>query len=77
MAGVWADCVNTKAKQRLHIESELRQAITQGEIEAFYQPIVRISDEKIVGAEALDRWHRDGANMWCLVFLYPLLKIQG
>ncbi len=38
------------------LESDLRLAITRGEIEVHYQPIVRFSDGKTAGFEALARW---------------------
>lgn len=39
------------------LESELRLAITRGEIEVHYQPIVSLADGKTAGFEALARWH--------------------
>ena len=43
-------------------DNELRRACDQGEFEVFYQPQVRLSDNALVGAEALLRWRhpRDG-----------------
>ncbi|MGI4794847.1 MAG: putative bifunctional diguanylate cyclase/phosphodiesterase [Janthinobacterium lividum] len=37
-------------------DNELRRAYDQEEFEVFYQPQVRLSDEALVGAEALLRW---------------------
>lgn len=42
---------------RTSISSGLRQAFERGEFELYYQPQVRLSDEAIVGAEALLRWN--------------------
>jgi diguanylate cyclase (GGDEF)-like protein/PAS domain S-box-containing protein len=44
------------AQVRRTCEQELRQAISQSELELFYQPQVRLEDRRIVGAEALLRW---------------------
>jgi diguanylate cyclase (GGDEF)-like protein/PAS domain S-box-containing protein len=41
---------------RLTLEAELMLALERGEFELFYQPQVRLSDRKLVGAEALIRW---------------------
>ncbi|HEY5072706.1 MAG TPA: bifunctional diguanylate cyclase/phosphodiesterase [Caulobacteraceae bacterium] len=41
---------------RLVIESDLRGAIGRGEIESFFQPIVRLSTGELSGFEALARW---------------------
>jgi diguanylate cyclase (GGDEF)-like protein/PAS domain S-box-containing protein len=38
------------------LEAELRRALDGGEIEVFYQPIVRLSDRTVAGFEALLRW---------------------
>jgi diguanylate cyclase (GGDEF)-like protein len=38
-------------------ESELRNAVSEGRLELFYQPQVQLSDRHIIGAEALLRWH--------------------
>jgi diguanylate cyclase (GGDEF)-like protein len=38
------------------LESELRHALEEKQIEVFYQPIVRLSDRSIAGFEALARW---------------------
>ena len=44
------------ALARRTCESELRDAVAQGELEMFFQPQVRLADRCIVGAEALLRW---------------------
>jgi len=38
------------------LESALRSALDQGTLRLHYQPVVRISDRAIIGAEALLRW---------------------
>ena len=36
---------------------DLRQALLEGQLEVFYQPIIDLANERIVKAEALLRWH--------------------
>ena len=48
--------MNGDTLERLMLESELRHAIAAGQLRAFYQPKVRLSDSQPVGAEALVRW---------------------
>ncbi|HUH06855.1 MAG TPA: EAL domain-containing protein [Egibacteraceae bacterium] len=42
--------------QRVRVEGSLRGAVAEGQLRVLYQPIVRLDDERIVGAEALVRW---------------------
>lgn len=49
--------MNTKAQSRLKTENELREALRMQQFELFYQPKVRLSDNRIIGVEALIRWH--------------------
>ncbi|HEY1741456.1 MAG TPA: EAL domain-containing protein [Acidimicrobiia bacterium] len=41
---------------RLALVGALREAIDHQQLQVYYQPKVRISDERVVGAEALVRW---------------------
>lgn len=44
-------------KKRLFMENGLRNAIKNGELELYYQPVIEIATRKIIGAEALLRWN--------------------
>ena len=48
--------IGERVSNRLHQESELRQAIEQRQLRLFYQPIVSVANGRLVGAEALVRW---------------------
>jgi diguanylate cyclase (GGDEF)-like protein len=41
---------------RLHLESDLRAALENGELRVEYQPIIELDHERITGFEALLRW---------------------
>src|SRR5690606_10328068 len=45
------------AEARARIERDLRDAIAQGDLQLFYQPVVSTATETIAGFEALLRWH--------------------
>ncbi len=44
-------------KKRIFLENGLRHAIENNELELYYQPVIEIESQKIVGAEALLRWN--------------------
>ncbi|NOJ40947.1 EAL domain-containing protein [Bradyrhizobium sp. WSM 1791] len=48
--------MDQRAKTRRSLELELRQSISDGSLEAHYQPVVNIEDDKISSCEALLRW---------------------
>jgi diguanylate cyclase (GGDEF)-like protein len=46
-----------EAHEALRLESDLGQALAEGQFELAYQPQVRHGDQALVGVEALVRWH--------------------
>ena len=51
------DELRRNSVDRLELERSLREAVAHEALELFYQPMVRLSDEAVVGVEALFRWH--------------------
>jgi EAL domain-containing protein (putative c-di-GMP-specific phosphodiesterase class I) len=45
------------AHARLYAEQDLMLALEQGQLLPYFQPIVRLADQRIAGFEALVRWH--------------------
>ena len=48
--------LHAHVQERLALESGLAEALASGGLEVHFQPIVRLSDGAIAGAEALSRW---------------------
>lgn len=46
-----------EARNRLDLEARLHRAISQFELKVYYQPKVDVMEGRIIGAEALLRWH--------------------
>ena len=49
--------LNHQAVDRLHKEMKLRNALTDNELELYYQPKVHLDTGEVMGVEALVRWH--------------------
>ncbi len=48
--------MHTGVLARLELRADLQRALTDGQLEVHYQPIVRLSDDRVAGFEALLRW---------------------
>lgn len=53
------ESMNSDRQRALDLDSRLRQAMTNKEFELYYQPIIDLNTQKIIGAEALMRWNDD------------------
>jgi diguanylate cyclase (GGDEF)-like protein len=50
-------------RNRTALEAELRHALERHEFEVYYQPIIDVASRRIVGAEALVRWHHPARGL--------------
>ena len=66
-----------QAMVRLEMEADLRQAIERGELEMYYQPIMRAANEALAGFEALIRWHHPKRGLVSPATFIPLAEETG
>ncbi|MHB8275087.1 MAG: EAL domain-containing protein, partial [Dermatophilaceae bacterium] len=59
------DGMHAQAVARLTVEEQLREAIAGGQFVVYYQPIVALSDARVVGHEALARWAHPTRGLLC------------
>ena len=65
------------ARSRLELESDVRGALARGEMEPFYQPIVRLADARVAGFEALVRWRHPRLGLLHPDEFLPLVMEAG
>ncbi|QYR22910.1 EAL domain-containing protein [Paenibacillus sp. sptzw28] len=69
--------MNMKAHDRLRLESDLRRALDHGQFTLAYQPLVNLSTNKVVGVEALVRWHHPQRGLLPPGEFIPLTEENG
>jgi diguanylate cyclase (GGDEF)-like protein/PAS domain S-box-containing protein len=69
--------LETKALQRMSLETEFRKALDQNELVVHYQPKVSLASGAISGFEALVRWKRQDGSMVAPSDFIPLAEETG
>jgi PAS domain S-box-containing protein len=65
------------AMQRIELEHDLRRAIEEEQFELYYQPKYDSHSRRLVGAEAVIRWHHPGSGMVPPDTFVPILEDTG
>ncbi|MBU1332297.1 MAG: EAL domain-containing protein [Gammaproteobacteria bacterium] len=60
---VFTEALNAEADYKLFVENNLRRALTQNELEVFYQPKLCLKTGQLIGMEALLRWQHPERGM--------------
>lgn len=71
------DSMDLEATRRLQVEAELRRAITNDELDLYYQPRVALASGEVVGAEALIRWQHPERGLLTPGYFIPIAEQAG
>lgn len=63
--------------ERLKLTGDLRHAIDRGELSLYYQPMIDIATRRVLGAEALLRWHHPERGLVPPDTFIPLAEQTG
>jgi len=69
--------MDERARARLTLERELRDALTNGQFEVFYQPLVDLGSNDVVGLEALVRWRQPEGGLVSPTVFIPVAEETG
>jgi EAL domain-containing protein (putative c-di-GMP-specific phosphodiesterase class I) len=69
--------LNTQSTERQSLEASLCDSIEQGELILFYQPILDMSDHRLMGVEALLRWRHPQMGMLTPTQFLPVAEETG
>jgi diguanylate cyclase (GGDEF)-like protein/PAS domain S-box-containing protein len=69
--------MDQRAREQMRVESELRKALEEGQLELHYQPKVSLRSGRIVGAEALIRWRHPERGMISPGVFIPVAEETG
>lgn len=73
----YAEDLHAAAEERAELEQDLRDAIARGDLQLYYQPYVYAATEKIVGFEALMRWHHPKRGWLSPAKFIPIAEDAG
>ncbi len=69
--------IQARSARNLEIENALRHALQRNELEVYYQPQTSMETGKIIGAEALLRWHHPTFGMVSPAEFIPIAEDSG
>jgi diguanylate cyclase (GGDEF)-like protein/PAS domain S-box-containing protein len=69
--------MRTAAVERLQLETDLQHALDAGQFVLRYQPVVELATERVVGFEALIRWHHPTLGVVAPDSFIPLAEESG
>lgn len=74
---VYVPETSCKITRQVQIEQGLHNALKRNQLEVYYQPIVCLKSERIMGVEALIRWHHPTLGMVSPLEFIPVAEESG
>jgi diguanylate cyclase len=76
-AVAWQPALTVAAARHYTLAEELRRGYDNGEFTLHYQPVLRLRDHRLVGAEALLRWNHPSEGLAPAAAFIPVLEETG
>lgn len=73
----FTNSLNRDALKRLSLENDLRRALHKNQFEIYYQPQVDLNSKRVIGCEALIRWHHPTKGFISPIDFIPLAEETG
>jgi len=74
---LYTPSMNVETMDRMELENSLRTALQRQEFELYYQPQVNLKSGRIVGMEALLRWHHPSLGLLPPMEFIPIAEETG
>ena len=74
---IFDPAMHAEMLQRLQLEHELRLALDRNQLQVYYQPQIEITTGKIIGIEALMRWHHPQQGAISPQIFIPIAEETG
>jgi diguanylate cyclase (GGDEF)-like protein/PAS domain S-box-containing protein len=69
--------MNHATNSKMEIDTQLRNALKNGELQLYYQPKIDVFENKIIGTESLLRWFKDGKIYKAPSEFIPIAETTG
>ena len=73
----YVDGMGEPVLAHMQLGGELRRALDDDEFRVVYQPILRLDDNRVIGVEALVRWHHPTRGVVCPAEFIPAAERTG
>jgi diguanylate cyclase len=73
----YSDEINSRSREKLNIETQLRRALERDELTLHYQPKIDVRSGKVVAAEVLVRWNHPELGLVPPVKFIPIAEDAG